>query len=186
MCFSLRVGGGWGILTHIEAKHAILVQLELLLLVQLHYANLLLMSLEVLTTLLVTLNETNSDLQFEGVRKRPVIFRLKKNAKRRSAERRAWPNTVNITKSLSGSHFTICIPFAFQDENFVQKESQAHICTADLLSWLPVYVSFCTKWFIKKSTQPKKTETTQPPLKNPNQTNQTQNPLDCNNPRKTK
>lgn len=42
-----------------------------------------------------------------------------------SAERRAKPNTITITKSLSSwllpSHLTGFIPSAFQDKNFLQK-----------------------------------------------------------------
>lgn len=64
MFFTKIVGGGWGILKDIDAKHAVLVSVELLLFVHLHYANLLLMNLEVLITLLVSLNEVNYDLEF--------------------------------------------------------------------------------------------------------------------------
>lgn len=45
---------------------------------QLHYANLLLMNLEAVTTLLVTLNETNSDLQFGRGEKETSYFQVKK------------------------------------------------------------------------------------------------------------
>lgn len=79
--FTKIVGGGWRILKDIDAKHAVLVQLELLLFVCLHYANFLLMNLEVLITLLVTLNEANSDLEFGRSEKETNYFQVKKMIK---------------------------------------------------------------------------------------------------------
>lgn len=86
--FTKIVGDGWGILKDIDAKHAVLVQLELLLFVRLHYANLLLMNLEVLITLLVTLNEANSDLEFGRGEKETNYIQVKEKMLKEAAQLR--------------------------------------------------------------------------------------------------
>lgn len=111
----------------------------------------------------------------ERVRKITVIFRFKRKMLKEAAQLRGWQSQiVNITKSLI---LTLLLPSLLPSKmRILFKNKHRFLIALQTYYCGYLYIGFCTNSLLKNPPNQKY----QPPLKNPNQTNQTQNSLNWN------